>query len=86
MFAALNKRDLDAEAREKLRELAGYRPATEHDERFRQSLERKRVIARDITSFAKRGQWRRCDPRTGGDDEMRCGECSSRRESALIFN
>ena len=47
MFAALDERDLDAEAREELRELARNRAAAEDDERLRQSLQRQRVVAGD---------------------------------------
>ena len=44
---ALDERDLDAEPREQLGEFAGNRPAAKHDERFRQPLERQRIVTGD---------------------------------------
>src|SRR5271154_1768016 len=56
MLAALDERDLDAEAREELRELARDSAAAKDDERLGQFFERNRIIAREITGFIKRGQ------------------------------
>ena len=54
-MAALDEGDLDAKAREELRELARDRPATEDDERLGQLLQRHRVVARDETHVVKLG-------------------------------
>jgi hypothetical protein len=68
--AALDERDLDAEAREELRELARNRAAAEDDERLRQPLQRQRVVAGDEADFVELRQRRRRDAGAGGDDEM----------------